>query len=66
MMDPAALGTLMIGLDSVRLENEASDGRRRTTRRTARRPSRTAIVVAACLRLVANRLDHQATQPAAG
>jgi hypothetical protein len=60
MMDPGALGTLMIGLDSVRLDREASDGRRRTTRRAAIRQRRTAFVVAGWLRLAADRLDRPA------
>ena len=60
MMDPGALGTLMIGLESVRLDNEADDGRRRTTRRAATRQRRTAFVVAGWLRLAADRLDRPA------
>jgi len=63
MIDPGALGTLTIGLESIRLDNEASDGPRRTTRRAASRPRRTTFVaVAGWLRLVADRLDRPAGQ----
>jgi hypothetical protein len=61
MTDPGALGTLIIGLESVRLDNEASDLPRRTNRRTAsRRQWRAAFVVAGWLRHVADRLDRPA------
>ena len=63
MIDPGALGTLTIGLASVRLDNEANDRPRRTTRRAASRQRRTAFVaVAGWLRLVADRLDRPAGQ----
>lgn len=63
MMDPGALGTLIIGLESVRLDGEADD-RRRTARRVASRHHRRAafIVVAGWLRQVADRIDRPAGQ----
>ena len=60
MIDPGALGTLMIGLDSVRLDHEADGRSRRTTRSAASRQRRTAFVVAGWLRLAADRLDRPA------
>jgi hypothetical protein len=60
MMDPGALGTLMIGLETVRLDTEANDGPRRTTRRAAKTHHRMAFVVARWLRLAADRLDRPA------
>jgi hypothetical protein len=63
MIDPGALGTLTIGLESIRLDNEASDRPRRTTRRAASRRQRTAFVaVAGWLRFMADRLDRPAGQ----
>jgi hypothetical protein len=63
MIDPGALGTLTIGLESIRLDNEANDNPRRATRRAASRQRRTAFVaVAGWLRLVADRLDRPAGQ----
>lgn len=59
-MDPAALGTLIIGLESVRLDDEVNDRRRRTNRRAASKQRRTSFVVAGWLRLVADRLDRPA------
>ena len=61
MIDPGALGTLTIGLESVRLDNEASDHPRRATRRVASRRQRRAVFVAVAgwLRLLADRLDRQ-------
>jgi hypothetical protein len=62
MIDPGALGTLSIGLESIRLDNEANDNPRRATRRVASRRQRRAVFVAVAgwLRLVADRLDRQA------
>jgi hypothetical protein len=64
MTDPGALGTLIIGLESVRLDNEANDLPRRTTRRAASRHQRRAafVAVAGWLRQVADRLDRPASQ----
>jgi hypothetical protein len=61
-MDPGALGTLIIGLESVRLDNEAKDGPRRTTRQDAASRHRRApfAVVAGWLRTAADRLDRPA------
>ena len=66
MMDPGALGTLIIGLESVRLDGESSGRPRRPSRRAATRQRRTAaVVVAGWLRLAANRVDRPAgTGPA--
>lgn len=60
MIDPGALGTLTIGLETVRLDNEANDNPRRTTRHVVNRRQRRAVFVAVAgwLRLVADRLDR--------
>ena len=59
-MDPGALGTLIIGLESVRLDNEANDRPRRTTRHAAASQHRRAAfaVIAVWLRTAADRLDR--------
>ena len=63
MIDPGALGTLMIGLDSIRLDNDANDRPRRTTRIAPSRQRRTAFVIAAgWLRSIADRLDRPASR----
>jgi hypothetical protein len=64
MIDPGALGTLTIGLESIRLDNEANDNPRRATRRVASRRQQRAVFVAVAgwLRLVADRLDRPAGQ----
>ena len=64
-MDPAALGTLMIGLDHVRAEQSDQPRRRAPSRQaTQRRPYRLAI--AAALRTLADRVERPATQAASG
>jgi hypothetical protein len=62
MIDPGALGTLTIGLEAVRLDNEANDNPRRATRPAVSRRQRRAVFVAVAgwLRLVADRLDRPA------
>jgi hypothetical protein len=64
MMDPGALGTLIIGLESVRLDNEANEHPRRSGwRAEASRQRRTRfVVVAGWLRTVADRLDRPTGQ----
>jgi hypothetical protein len=68
MTDPGALGTLMIGLESVRLDSVANDRPRRTTRRAAntRRRRAALAVVAGWLRVLADRLDRPAGTGQAG
>jgi len=62
MLDGAALGTLMIGLDSVRQEADSSES---SARRSARRssPARSGLRVrlAVALRSTADRLDRPTT-----
>jgi hypothetical protein len=57
-MDPGALGTLIIGLESVRLDSEQPAGVTRAKARS-RRPSRSfGAALAGGLRAVADRLDR--------
>ena len=66
-MDPAALGTLIIGLDHVRAEqsDEPRRQRRESRRETQQHPFR--VAVATALRALADRLERPATtQPASG
>ena len=66
-MDPAALGTLIIGLDHVRAEqsDEPSSQRRKRSRQvTQRRSFRVAIATA--LRALADHLERPTTQAAPG
>jgi len=66
-MDPAALGTLIIGLDHVRAEQSDEPSRQRRTRSrqvTQRRPFRVAIATA--LRALADDLERPTTQAAPG
>jgi hypothetical protein len=59
MLDGAALGTLMIGLDSARLESESSDTSvRRAARRSRANPTTFRIQLANALRFAADRLDR--------
>jgi hypothetical protein len=60
MIDPGALGTLSIGLEAVRLDNEAYANPRRTARRVVSRGQRRTVfaAVAGWLRLAADRLDR--------
>ena len=65
MFDPAALGTLRIGLDAERSEQSGAP------RRQARRPGRRRngsfrVAVAAALRTLADRLERPTTQAAPG
>ena len=52
MIDGAALGTLMIGLDSIRASSERPDPPKRPVGRVRRR-------LAAALRFVADRIDRR-------
>ena len=66
-MDPAALGTLIIGLESIEAEQAAGQRRRprrRTRQATQRRASRALLVAA--LRSLADRLERKTTQAAPG
>lgn len=66
-MDPAALGTLIIGLDHVRAEQSDKPrraGRGRSLQATQRHPFR--IAIATALRALADRLERPTTQPAPG
>ena len=66
-MDPAALGTLIIGLDHVRAEQSDEPRRQRRGRSrqaTHRHPIRLAIATA--LRTLADRLERPTTQAAPG
>ena len=58
MLDGAALGTLMIGLDSARKESEWSDTPVRVPARSQPTTSAFRIRLASALRLVADRLDR--------
>ena len=63
MFDPAALGTLLIGLDAVRHEQDMTIRHRpvRTTRRHRVRPIMSTI--ASVLRTLADRFDRPASLP---
>jgi hypothetical protein len=66
-MDPAALGTLIIGLDHVR--DEQSDEFRRQRRGRSHRATKRhpfPVVIAAALRALADRLERPTTQAAPG
>ena len=65
-MDPAALGTLIIGIESVRADQSVDHRRRQrpALRPTNQRTSRTAI--ASVLRALADRLERPTTQAAPG
>lgn len=64
MLDGAALGTLMIGLESVRKDAEWSEPTvRRSARRSRTTPSTFRIRLARALRFTADRLDRT-TSPA--
>ena len=59
MLDGAALGTLMIGLDSVRKASEWSDESvRHAARRYPATPSASRVRLAIALRFAADRLDR--------
>ena len=58
-MDPAALGTLRIGLDAIRLEAETPPARRRRAAvAAAARPRSIRFTLARELRQIADRLDR--------
>jgi hypothetical protein len=59
-MDPAALGTLHIGLESVRLEQDLTRSPRRKRTASARSSRPVAQLVAAWLRAIADRFDRPA------
>jgi hypothetical protein len=63
-MDPAALGTLIIGLESVRLDEETTRSHRRKRAASARSSRPVAQLVAAWLRAIADRFDRHAAIPA--
>ena len=58
MIDPGALGTLHIGLESVRLDDEISTARRQRRMTQQRASRRVTPAVAGWLRGLANRLDR--------
>lgn len=64
-MDPAALGTLLIGLDAIQTD-QSDDGRRRRSNHPAVTRRSYRVELATMLRTIADRLERQATQPAAG
>ena len=62
MLDGAALGTHMIGLESVRKESEWSEPTvRRSARRSRPAPSTVRVRLATTLRFVADRLDRKSS-----
>jgi hypothetical protein len=63
MFDGAALGTLMIGLDSARKESEWSEAPVRVPARSRQSTSTIRIRLASALRLVADRLDRTPSSP---
>ena len=66
MFDGAALGTLMIGLETVRKNSEWSEPPvRRSARRSRPAPSLFRLRLATALRFVADRLDRKSS-PALG
>ena len=66
-MDPAALGTLIIGLDHARAEQSNEPGRqRRGPSRQATRRHSLRVPIATALRTLADRLDRPSTQAAPG
>jgi hypothetical protein len=64
-MDPAALGTLIIGLEAERAQHSDVPRRRAPSRQTTQRRAFRA-VLAARLHPLADRLDRPTTQPAPG
>ena len=65
-MDPAALGTLIIGLDHVRAEQSDESGRRSAATRQATKRRALRAALAGGLHNVANRLERPTTQAAPG
>ena len=65
-MDPAALGTLIIGLDHVRAEQSDEPGRRSAATRQATKRHAFRAVLAAGLHSLADRLERPTTQAAPG
>ena len=66
-MDPAALGTLIIGLDHARAEQSNESGRqRRWQSRQATRRHSLRVATATGLRTLADRLERPNTQAAPG
>ena len=64
MLDGAALGTLIIGLDSARQDAEWSEASaRRSERRTRSKPSGFRVRLAIALRSAADRLDRPTAAP---
>jgi hypothetical protein len=65
MFDPAALGTLRIGLDAERSEQSGAHRRGARSRQATKRHS-FRVAVAAELRTLADRLERPTTQAAPG
>ncbi len=65
MFDPGALGTLLIGLDSIRAESR-DDVKRRPAAARRRRPGAARLAVAHALRRAAAALERQPTREVAG
>ena len=63
MLDGAALGTLMIGLESIRMDADSSDSLACPYPRSRPKPSGVRVRMAKALRLVANRLDRPTPAP---
>ena len=66
MFDPAALGTLRIGLDAERSEQSGAPRRGSARSRLARQPRSFRVAVASALRTLADRLERPTTQTAPG
>ena len=64
MFDPAAIGTLRIGLDAERSEQSGAPRRSAPSRQATKGSFR--VAVAAALRTLADRLERPTTQPAPG
>ena len=65
MFDPAAIGTLRIGLDAERSEQSVAPHRGARSRQATKRRS-FRVAVAAALRTLADHLERPTTQPAPG
>jgi len=61
MLDGAALGTLMIGLETVRKESEWSEPSVRQSARPRPAPSPVRLRLASALRFAADRLDRNSS-----
>ena len=63
MFDGAALGTLIIGLDSTRTESDWAKTPVRASARSRPTPPTVRVRLASALRLVADRLDRRPSSP---